>query len=97
MNPLNDDIIKEWGLSKLALEEQADMVERIGRLIYQALLVRSLDLLSEEEQTELDLILDEEQTTPQDVLHFLEVKIPTFELLRQEEITNLKRDILVSN
>jgi hypothetical protein len=87
--------IQEWGLQNRSPEEQADYIERIGRLVYQALLVRSLDLLTDEEQTELDLLLDEEHTTAEDVLVFLASKIPTFEILRKEEIEKIKKDILV--
>lgn len=95
MNPLSKDIVAEWGLGELPLEEQIDMVDRIGRLIYQALLVRSLDILSEVEQEEFDLLLDEDTTTPQEVVVFLESKIPTFKLLLKEEVSKLKSDILV--
>jgi hypothetical protein len=96
MNPLiPKDIIKEWGLQGLPEQEQIDMVERIGRLIYQAVLVRSLDILSEVEQEELDLLLDEDETTAEDVVKFLYQKIPTFEVLLKEEIGKLKADILV--
>lgn len=95
MNPLSKDIVSEWGLGELPLEEQIDMVDRIGRLIYQALLVRSLDILSEVEQTEFDLLLDEDTTTPEEVVLFLERKIPTFKLLLKEEVNKLKSDILV--
>lgn len=95
MNPLSKDIISEWGLAELPQEEQIDMVDRIGRLIYQALLVRSLDILSEVEQEEFDLLLDEDTTTPEEVVLFLERKIPTFKLLLKEEVNKLKSDILV--
>lgn len=95
MNPLSKDIVSEWGLGELPLEEQIDTVDRIGRLIYQALLVRSLDILSEVEQTEFDLLLDEDTTTPEEVVLFLERKIPTFKLLLKEEVNKLKSDILV--
>ncbi|MEY4602600.1 MAG: hypothetical protein RL292_541 [Candidatus Parcubacteria bacterium] len=95
MNPLSKDIISEWGLGELPQEEQIDMVDRIGRLIYQALLVRSLDILSEVEQEEFDLLLDEDTTTPEEVVLFLERKIPTFKLLLKEEVSKLKSDILV--
>jgi hypothetical protein len=92
---LSKDVVKEWGLETMPLEKQADMVDRIGKMIYQAVLVRSLDILSEKEQTEFDLLLDEDATTPQDVLAFLQSKIPTFEQLVLEERTNLKQDLAV--
>ncbi len=95
MNPLSKDIVSEWGLGDLPQEEQIDMVDRIGRLIYQAILVRSLDILSDVEQDEFDLLLNEDATTPEDVVLFLERKIPTFTLLLKEEVAKLKADILI--
>lgn len=94
-NPLTKNIINEWGLTGLSEREQIDYVERIGKLIYQAILVRSLDILSEVEQEEFDLLLDEDTTTPEDVLAFLQKKIPTFQMLLKEEIGKLKDDVLV--
>lgn len=96
MNPLSQNLIVEWGLQKLPLEEQTDMIERLGRIIYQALLVRSLDILSDVEQEELDLLLDEDTTEVPDVLVFLESKIPTFQIVLQEEVEKLKADVLVT-
>ena len=95
-NILSQDIIKEWGLQNLPSEKQEEMVERIGKILYQAILVRALDILSEKEQVEFDLLLDEDTTTPDDVLGFLQKKIPTFDLMVLEERKNLKEDLLMT-
>lgn len=95
-NTLSSDIIKEWGLGSLPPEKQEEMVERIGRIIYQAILVRSLDILTEKEQDEFDALLDKDETTPDDVMGFLASKIPTFENMVLEERKNLKRDLLIN-
>ncbi len=92
---LSKDVVKEWGLQSRPKEKQEEMVERIGRMIYQAILVRSLDILSEKEQNEFDDLLDNNTTTPQDVVTFLKSKIPTFDKLVEEEKMALKRDVLV--
>jgi len=92
---LSKDLIEEWGLQSLPEAKQKEMVDRLGRLIYQAILVHALDILSEKEQTELDLLLDEDNTTPEDVLAFLQSKIPTFSQMVLEERAKLKADILV--
>jgi len=94
-NILSKDIIKEWGLGSLPEAKQLEIVERLGRLMYQSILVKSLDILSEKEQTEFDLLLDENTTTPEDALKFLASKIPTFDLLLTEEKQKLKEDLLV--
>jgi hypothetical protein len=95
MNILSKEIIKEWNLASLPPAKQAVAVERIGRILYQAILVKSLDILNEAEQTDLDLLLDKDSTTPQDVLLFLKEKIPTFEKLVVEERKSLKEDLLI--
>lgn len=93
---LSKDVISEWGLTALSPEKQEEFVDRIGRMMYQAVLVRALDILSEKEQVEFDLLLDEDNTTPTEVLTFLKSKIPTFDILVEEERQNLKRDLLVT-
>lgn len=93
-NLLSKDVVRDWGLQALPEKKQAEMVERIGRILYQAILVRSLDILSEKEQEDLDVILDKDATTPDVVLAFLKSKIPTFEMLLREEKDNLKAEIL---
>lgn len=94
-NILSSDIIAEWGLQSLSPEKQVETVERIGKIIYQALLVRSLDILSEKEQEEFDQLLDKDSTTPDDVLAFLQKKISNFDKIVLEERKSLKEDLLV--
>ena len=95
-NILSKDIIKEWELESMPPTEQEEMVEHIGRILYQAILVKSLDILSDKEQDELDALLDKDETTPQTVLIFLESKIPTFQDLLKEEKGNIKRDLMIN-
>ncbi len=94
-NILSKDIIEDWGLGSLPPDKQADVVDRMGKMIYQAVLVRALDILSEKEQGEFDLVLDNDSSTPQDVLTFLQSKIPTFDQLVIEERNSLKQDLMV--
>ncbi|MSU45428.1 MAG: hypothetical protein EXS47_02250 [Candidatus Zambryskibacteria bacterium] len=97
MNELiSKEIIDYCKIGSLPKEDQVEMIERFGRIIYQAILVKSLDILSEKEQTSLDLLLDEDKTTTNDVLNFLKLKIPTFDILLEDERMNLKDDLFVS-
>jgi hypothetical protein len=97
MNILSKEIIKEWGLENLPQKKQEETVNRIGRILYQALLVRALDILSDKEQEELDLLLDKNATTPAEVMLFLKSKIPTFEELVKDERKTLKEDLIVQS
>lgn len=92
---LSKEITKEWGLDSLPSEKREETVSRIGRILYQAILVRTLDILSDSEQDELDDLMNKNTTTPKDVLLFLKSKIPTFEDLLREERDNLKDQILL--
>lgn len=91
---LSKDVIEEWKLGGLNQEKQVEMADKIGRILYQAILVRSLDILSEREQEELDSILDGDSKTPQDVLSLLKSKIPTFEILVREEKEKVRQVLL---
>ena len=97
MNIVSKEIIQEWGLGNLSEIKQVEMVERVGLLIYHAVLVQSLDILSDAEQTELDTLMGEDSTTTEDVLAFLNSKIPTFKELVKEEQDRLKESILVAS
>ena len=62
--------------------------------LYQAILVKSLDILSSSEEDGLDLLLDEDSTTTEQVLAYLKSKIPTFDLLVIEEQNKLKENLV---
>ncbi len=95
MNTISNDIVNEWGLKTLPRETQVEMIDRIGRVIFQAVLVKSLDILDEDEQIELDSLMDQDESTPESIMEFLSTKIPTFNQLLLEERQSLKRDVLI--
>jgi hypothetical protein len=92
---LSKEIIKEWDLTSIPEEKKEEAINRIGRILYQAVLVRTLDILSDTEQDELDELMNKNTTTPKDVLVFLKNKIPTFDELLKEERDNLRSEILL--
>jgi hypothetical protein len=94
---ISKNIIADWGIGPLSPEKQEKVIREIGLMIYQALLVRSLDILSIKEQEALDMLLDINTTTTEEVLIFLKSKIPTFDALLKEERQKIKEDILLSS
>lgn len=94
MDFITPEIIKDWHLEHLSAEEQMDVLDRVGRLLYQAVLVRSLDILSAKEQGELDTLLDQEETTSADVYQFLNTKIEKFGDLVFEEREELRKTLI---
>ena len=71
-----------------------DITKESARTLYQAILVKSLDILSAEEEGELDVLLDMDKTTVEDVLKFLKSKISTFDSLVIEERKKLKEGMI---
>jgi hypothetical protein len=96
-NMISKDMVGEWGLQNLPPEKQAEMVERIGKMMYQMILDRALDILTDEEQKDFDVLLDKEGTTPENILQFLASKISTFEQIVTEERLKLKKDLFPQN
>ncbi len=80
-----------WGISTLNENEKVNVGSRIGKMLYQAILVRSLSILSEKEERELDSLFDNDNTTPEDVVIFLQSKILNFDELVKEERKKLKK------
>lgn len=92
---VTDDIIKNWNI-KGSEAQLAPEVLALGKTIYQAILVRSLDILSGKEEEELDELLDKDPTTTEDVLKFLKSKIPTFDILVKEERERVKSGLVTA-
>lgn len=89
---ISPQTIKDWGLGSLTEGQGIETVDTIGRMIYQAVLVRSLNILSEKEEHELDNLFDKDSTTPRDVLLFLQSKIKNFADIVKEERDKLKEE-----
>ena len=89
---MNKDIMVLFGLEKLSPEKGAQMVERLGRLVFQSVLVRVLPLLSSE-----DLALYEKMTEGDEeieaILKFLAEKVPDFEKVIEEEAEILRNEL----
>lgn len=92
---LSKEITEEWNLIDVPADKKEEIVNKIGRILYQAVLVRTLDILSDEEQTELDEMMNRNSTTPKDVMLFLKKKIPTLDALIKEEKDNLKVNLQI--
>ncbi len=96
MDFITPDIITDWHLEHLSAEDQIEVLDRVGKMLYQAVLVRSLDILSAKEQGELDTLLDQEETTSADVYQFLQQKIEKFGDIVYEEREGLRKILLTS-
>ncbi|HEU0085685.1 MAG TPA: DUF5663 domain-containing protein [Candidatus Paceibacterota bacterium] len=89
---LKDTLIGMFELDKLAPEKASEMVERLGKLIFQSVLVRALPLLSEEDMQEYERIIEGDQGG-EALFKFLAEKVPDFHTIVAEEAEELKKEL----
>ena len=76
-------IFKEWGLSNLPEAEQQKKLAQIADLLFQSIVFKGFDSLSDADQDKLDSLLEgvEEEKRPQLTLSFLEAHLDKFKEL----------------
>ena len=92
MSTINKTIVDLFELDKMAPEKAAEMANRLGKLIFQSVLVRVLPILSEKEMEEYEKIVDS-NTGGEEVFKFLREKIPDFEKIITEEAELLRAEL----
>ena len=90
MNNIARDIIKEFGLEELPEAEQQDVIEQFGDVVFQAVIVRGLAALSEEEKNKLDETLAKDPENPGAMMDFFMATIPNFEAIVQQEVARIR-------
>lgn len=88
---INANIIDILGISTLPEEEQKNTMEKMGGIVYQEIMLRAIDLLSEEDKNQFEKIM-QENPNPEAMFAFLEEKIPNIEEIANEEAEKFKAD-----
>ncbi|MDQ3075738.1 MAG: hypothetical protein M3Q34_01270 [bacterium] len=88
---IRDNIIELFGIDKLPEEQQEETIAQIGKIIFQAVLVRVLPLLEDEEMAEYDKLL-ESSPSPDELLSFFFDKVPGFLEIIAEESRNFQSE-----
>ncbi|MBP9715531.1 MAG: hypothetical protein KBD52_03535 [Candidatus Pacebacteria bacterium] len=92
MNAIKKNLVDLFELDKLPPEKSAEMLGRLSKLIFQSVLIRALPLLSEEDFTEYEKIVDANEGGDV-LLKFLGEKVPDFENIILEEAETLRMEI----
>lgn len=89
MNEIKKDLFDLFQIDKMSPEKGEEMLGRLAKLVFQAVLVRVLPMLNEEELSEYEKIVDGGQEA--DVLFkFLAEKVKNFDEIIKEEAENLR-------
>lgn len=89
---LERTMIELFELDKLAPDKAAETVNRLGTLVFQAVLVRVLPILSEELLTEYERIIDSEEGGGR-LFVFLQESVPDFDDVMREEAELLRAEL----
>jgi hypothetical protein len=88
-NPIQKNISEIFELDKLLPEEREEFIIRTGAVIYQNVLLRVMETMSEKDQDEFEKILDK-NGDPQKIFSFLKEKVKDFEKIIAEEAEKFK-------
>ena len=91
MNTIKKDLFDLFQIDKMPPEKGEEMLNRLANLVFQAVLVRALPLLSEEDLAKYEEIVNGSEGG--DVLfNFLTEKVPEFNKIITEEVGALRRE-----
>lgn len=89
---LQKNIISDLGLGKLPEKEQEEALQSIGRIIFQAVLIRTMEELDEKSKDEFEKILTEKPNDESAILEFLQTKIPNLNEIVNDEVSKFKQE-----
>lgn len=93
---IQKDLLDILGLEKLPTKEQEEILGRISNLIFQGILTRAIQELTDEERETLDEVLKKQEEDPNsDALYtYLKEKIPHLDKVVAEEIEEFKEEFI---
>lgn len=90
-NTINNNIIKILGIDTLPVEQQKDAMEKMGAIVYQEVMLRALDIMSEEDKDAFEKII-EKNPDPEIMFTFLSTKIPNINEIVNEEAEKFRNE-----
>lgn len=90
-NEINKNIVTTLGINLLPVEKQKEVMERLGAIVYQEVMLRVLDILNEEDKDEFEKLI-EKNPDPENVFSWLAVKIPNIDEIVGEESDKLRKE-----
>ncbi|MDE2030665.1 MAG: hypothetical protein KGI58_00160 [Patescibacteria group bacterium] len=89
LDNIDNKIIEILGINKLSENERKEVVEKLGALIYQGVMLRALDIMDEEDRDTFEKLISE-NSDPEVIFTFVAEKIPDINEIISEETEKLK-------
>jgi len=93
MSTIKDNLFELFQLDRMPPEKAVEMLDRLANLVFQAVLVRVLPTLSEEDLAEYERIVDSKEEGGDVLMIFLSKKVPEFNDIVKEEAENLRLEL----
>ena len=90
-NKINDNIIKILGIDTLPQDQQKDAMEKLGGIVYQEVMLRVLDIMSDEDKDEFEKLI-ETNPDPETMFTYLAQKVPNIGDIASEEAEKLRKE-----
>jgi len=91
-NPLYQNIIKDLGLDTLSAKEQEEVLLKIGKIIFQSILIKVMEELDDNEIDNFTELLEKKPNDEKAILDYLQAKIPNFNEFVNNEVANFKKE-----
>lgn len=88
---LKKKISKDFGLESMESTEQERMIEKIGNLLFESVIERSIDVMDESAMTDFENTISEAGSDYDKVISFLKSRVSGFDKIVSEELSRLKR------
>ncbi len=92
MEASKQTLVDLFELDKVAPEKAVEMAGRLSKLVFQAVLVRALPLLSEPDLAEYEKMVDAKENG-EIIFKFLGEKVPDFQKIVEEEAELLRKEL----
>ncbi len=88
---LRKKIISDFGLSEMTEEDQNKCIEKIGGILFEYVVERSVELMDEPTMNDFDQIITNAGDDYQKVIEFLKERVSGFKDVVADEMSRLKR------
>ncbi len=91
-----EKMVAEWGLGAFTPEQQDEFIDKIGQALYQSVVMRATDEMSDEEQEVFETFLEQagDKADLFTVLDYLHQNVTGFDEMLAEETEKLKKELL---
>ncbi len=87
----NKNIIKILGIDALPVEQQKEAMEKLGAIVYQEVMLRVLDIMSDEDKNAFEALI-EKNPDPEAMFAYLAEKVPNIDQIVAEEAESLREE-----